>query len=543
MKRLASQRKVIHMKNKGSLQKAIPTERKVLSEFLRAGTLLAAKASQTEQLNVLLDQTYDISAADICCVYLHSGNTLELHIQRGQLQAPKTLKIDDEVIAFIEECGESLVLHEQNPSFFHSAFLLPEMHSAAVFSLNSDSQSDSPLGYLILNHHKPAHFVGERFFFLDSYVRLAAGTLQSARLFSEMQQQYKQIQEMQRYQEHIFASMTNLLVTTDASGNIQYINPAAKERLSLDEETIGISFQQVMKGRIGRKILNAVQRADKSGQQILGLQGILQRSEEEMDFSLNISPLRGRYGRKEGLTLLFTDQTTEKQLQNQMDSVVEDKRAIKDMFARYLSSDIVHSLMENPELVRPGGDKKNATIFFADIRGYTSFSEDKEPEVIIDVLNSYFSEAVEVIIRHRGFIDKFIGDCIMAAWGIPMCSEEQDAISAVSCAMELQDLVRSPKRNFFTAEASHLKIGIGMHTGPLIAGNLGSSQRMDYSVIGDTVNVAARLEGIAGPDDVIITSNTRDMIGDHFKLKELKPVQVKGKVKPLTIFRVEKQLR
>ncbi|THB66028.1 MAG: guanylate cyclase [Spirochaetaceae bacterium] len=517
---------------------------KVLSEFLRAGTLLAAKASQLEQLRVLVDQAYDISGASLCCVYLYSNrhNQLQMSLRRGGHDVPQKMDPQDELFEFINDCRESLVLHRRPKEFFATALLNPQMQSAAVLPLLT---GDTALGYLFLNHKSPDYFCGERFLFLDSYVKLASGSLESAALYTELEQQFRQIHAMERYQQHIFDSMTNLLVTTNADGTIQYINQVAREKLAIGDDAIGRQFDEVLKGLFTRKLLNAVRKADSKGQQIMGLKGIMQRPEEqgEMDFSLTVSPLRGQRGRKEGLTLLFTDQTAEKQLQNQMDTVVEERRAIKDMFARYLSNDIVQALMKSPDLVRPGGDKKNATIFFADIRGYTSFSESKEPEVIIDILNGYFSEAVSVIIKHRGFIDKFIGDCIMAAWGIPLYSEEQDAISAVSCAMELQDLVRSPSRNFFTGEAKHLKIGIGMHTGPLIAGNLGSSQRMDYSVIGDTVNIAARLEGVAGPDDVIITQNTRDIIGDRFKVKELEPVKVKGKSQPLHIFKVLKELR
>jgi len=223
-----------------------------------------------------------------------------------------------------------------------------------------------------------------------------------------------------------------------------------------------------------------------------------------------------------------------------MEQVVEERRIIKDMFARYLSTEIVSRLVDSPGLVKPGGDKKVATIFFADIRGYTSFSEGREPEYIIEVLNEYFSEAVEVVIRHKGYIDKFIGDCIMAAWGVPLQSEKEDAIQAVSCALEIQELVHSRQRSFFHGAASKLKIGIGMHTGPIVAGNLGSSRRMNYTVIGDTVNVAARLEGVAKADEVIITQDTCDHIGDHFKLEKRKPVKVKGKVQPIPIYRVLK---
>ncbi|TVR28766.1 MAG: adenylate/guanylate cyclase domain-containing protein, partial [Spirochaetaceae bacterium] len=216
---------------------------------------------------------------------------------------------------------------------------------------------------------------------------------------------------------------------------------------------------------------------------------------------------------------------------------------VKDMFARYLSNELVDTIMQSPELVRPGGDKKQATIFFADIRGYTAFSETREPEYIIEVLNEYFTEAVEIIVNYRGYIDKFIGDAIMAVWGVPLVSEAEDAVNAVSCAVEIQERVRARDRGFFRGPASSLKVGIGLHTGQLVAGNLGSSRRMDYSVIGDTVNVAARLEGVAGAGDVVITEDTRDLIGDRFKLQQLKPVKVKGKAEPIHVFRVLRMLR
>jgi adenylate cyclase len=221
-----------------------------------------------------------------------------------------------------------------------------------------------------------------------------------------------------------------------------------------------------------------------------------------------------------------------------MENVVEERRLIKDMFSRYLSSEIVQRLVESPEMTQLGGGKRTATIFFADIRGYTSFSEGRDPEFIIQVLNEYFNEAVEIVLRHRGYIDKFIGDCIMAAFGVPLQSEAEDAISAVSCALEIQKQVASAQRKFFKGEASKLRIGIGMNSGPLVAGNLGGARRMNYTVIGDTVNIAARLEGVAGPGEIIITQKTRDYLGDYFVLKKRKPVSVKGKADPIPIYAV-----
>jgi class 3 adenylate cyclase len=126
----------------------------------------------------------------------------------------------------------------------------------------------------------------------------------------------------------------------------------------------------------------------------------------------------------------------------------------------------------------------------------------------------------------------------MAVWGVPIASKEDDAVKAVSCALAIQEMVHSNKRKFFRKDAELLRIGIGVNTGPLVAGNLGSIQRMAYSVIGDTVNLAARLEGVAGPNEVIISQATRDHIGEVFKLEKRPSVQVKGKNKPIQIYNV-----
>ncbi len=513
-------------------------------ELARAGALVANEHRQSNQLSILVDQIFDLSHSDLSCLYLYTGVNEERRVvlqeKRGDYHVPDQLAAEDELFGFLEECEETLVLTHRSAPFFKSAFLNSAMNSAVVLPLFT---ATTQLGYVFINATRENFYQSGVFYFLDSFVRLSSGMVQSAQLYRDLEKQYKEIEALERYQENIFSSMSDLLITTDSRGRIHYFNRAAVERIGVGDELLGKSVQEVFKSSLGKKILNAIKQADAEDKEKLGVQGIMKRrGDEDMDFNLNISPLRGKRGKKEGLTLLFTDQTRERELQSKMENVVEERRIVKDMFARYLSSDIVQTLVDRPDLVKPGGDKKTATILFADIRGYTSFSETKDPEYIIDVLNAYFSEAVEIVIKYKGYIDKFIGDAIMAAWGVPMYSEMEDAQSAVECAVELQRLVNAKERNFFTGDASHLKVGIGMHTGPLIAGNLGSRRRMDYSVIGDTVNVAARLEGVAGPGQVIITEDTKDLIDGKFKLKEMEPVQVKGKVKPLHIYNVVKKI-
>lgn len=518
----------------------------VFGELVRASSMLASESRYTSQVSILVEQALDISRSSLAVLYAYSdpenpSGQLRSVYQRGDYQVPAALSPELESIAFVEECGESLILHDRDRPFFGDAFINEKMHSVIVLPLFTPT---GRIGLLFLCSIHPGFYKGDRFLFLDSLSTLAGGMLHNSRLYRELDRQLKYIETLERYQESIFSSMTNLLITTDENGGIHYFNRAAAERFGLDEKSLGKDFSKLFAPHFTKTIFKSIQSADADSRERLGLQGIAKKmpteleDQKEMDFALNISPLRGKRGKKEGLTLIFTDQSRERQLQSEMENVVEERRAIKNMFSRYLSADLVQNLTENPEMVRLGGAKRTATVFFADIRGYTSFSESKEPEYIIEVLNEYFSQAVEVVIRHKGYIDKFIGDCIMAAWGVPVNTEEEDAISAVSCAVEIQELVKAKNRTFFTGKASDLSVGIGMHTGRLVAGNLGSARRMDYSIIGDTVNVAARLEGVAGKGEVIITEDTREYLGDRFKLKELKPVSVKGKEKPIHIFSV-----
>jgi class 3 adenylate cyclase/PAS domain-containing protein len=512
-----------------------------VDELVRAGSLISRELNFRSLISTLVDQSIDISRSDLAALYLYEDperrhSNLVLAYRRGGYDVARRLSHKSELVEFIRECGEAVVLLKNRKSPFRDIFLSPDMTSGIALPI---SIPRATLGLLILNSRQAHFYDRRRFQFLDSFSQLASGMLHNARLYQELQEYLATIEQLQRYQENIFSSMTNLLVTTDDRGKIRYYNAAAAERLNLDEQHMGQEFTSIFKSSVGRRILNAIKRSGDEKRELLGVEGIFRTGDRDIDFSLNVTPLKGRRGRFEGQTLLFTDQTRERELQERMENVVEERRLIKDMFSRYLSAEIVQRLVDSPEMTQLGGGKRTATIFFADIRGYTSFSEGKDPEYIIKVLNEYFNEAVEIVLQHRGYIDKFIGDCIMAAFGVPLQSEEQDAISAVSCALEIQKRVDSAKRKFFTGEASRLRIGIGMNSGPLVAGNLGGAKRMNYTVIGDTVNIAARLEGVAGPGEVIITQKTRDFIGDHFVVNKRKAVSVKGKAKPISIYAVK----
>ena len=520
-----------------------PVSSTEMDELVRASSRLSREPSFKSLVSVLVEQSIDISGSDLAVLYLVDDpeairSDLRMIYRRGRYLVAERISQNSDLVDFMRDCDEAVILLDRKKSPFIDILLTDDMKSGIALPISIPNAS---LGILILNSRQAFFYDRKRFHFLDSFTRVASGMLHNMKLYQEMQDYLRKIEQLERYQESIFSSMTNLLITTDREGKIQYFNTAAEERMGLEKSHVALPLEEVLHKGVDRKILRAVEKTGKEGGELLGVKGIYSSEKGDMDFTLNVSPLRGKRGRNEGQTFLFTDQSRERELQEKMEGVIEERRMIKDMFSLYLSKEIVQKLMDTPETLRPGGDKKLATIFFADIRGYTSFSERRDPEEIIQILNEYFSEAVEVVLEHRGYIDKFIGDCIMAAWGVPLQTEEEDAISAVSCALEIQKRVSSPERTFFTGPASHLKVGIGVHTGPLVAGNLGGMKRMNYTVIGDTVNVAARLEGVAGAGEIIITQDTRDYLGDRFVLTKKRPVSVKGKAQPIRIYSVTKK--
>ena len=513
-------------------------ENDILEETTRLCAALSRETKFKNLLSIIVEQCLDISRSELAGLYLYSEETTDavLSYKRGSYSIPEKFARSSELLSFLSDCSETIVLLSRKESPFAEILLCPKMNSGIILPLNTGKEE---IGFLILNSDKTDFYCGSRFRFLESVSKFAGGLLHNSVLYTQLREYVSQIEQLERYQKNIFSSMSDLLITTDAAGGIHYFNDAAADKLGLEDDHIGENLDDYFKRRLTRKTLNAIKRADSSENPILGLEGILKNENGGIDYSLNVTPLRGKRGRKEGLTLIFKDQSAEMEMKNLMSDAIEERRAIKDMFSRYLSQDLVSHLIDSPDLVSPGGAKKNATVFFADIRGYTAFSESQEPEIIIEILNEYFREAVEIVIDYGGYIDKFIGDCIMAAWGVPVPGGDQDAVNAVKCAVEIQKLVASKHRKFFHGQAESLKIGIGMHTGPLVAGNLGSSRRMDYSIIGDTVNLAARLEGVAAAEEIIITDSTLAKLDDSFNVEKRKPVKVKGKKAPIDIFNVK----
>jgi class 3 adenylate cyclase len=226
---------------------------------------------------------------------------------------------------------------------------------------------------------------------------------------------------------------------------------------------------------------------------------------------------------------------------NQMIKGLKERDLVKDTFSRYVTKQVAEEILKDPGKIAPGGKKQEVTILFSDIRGFTAFSEGHDPEEVISHLNEYLSAMVDIIFKYEGTLDKFIGDAIMAVFGSPI-THDDDPVRAVKTALEMQKRLVLLNTEWVKKGRTPLTIGIGINTGVVIVGNIGDVRRMEYTVIGDNVNLASRLEDLTKNygSPIIISATTYNKVKDIVVVNKLKETTVKGKTQVVEIYELLK---
>jgi adenylate cyclase len=221
-----------------------------------------------------------------------------------------------------------------------------------------------------------------------------------------------------------------------------------------------------------------------------------------------------------------------------------EKRRVKRLFSRYVSKDVYQQLLANPNEVGLGGERREMTVLFSDMRGFTTLSESGEAEDLVRQLNQYFTRMVDVVFAHRGTVDKFVGDMVMALYGAPL-DDPEHADHAVQTALRMVEELQDLNRRWAVEGRAALDIGIGINTGEMIAGNIGSDTIMSYTVIGDNVNLGARLESLNKDygTRILISEATRRQLKGHYDVRALGEVTVKGKTRAVAIYEVRADVK
>ncbi len=219
---------------------------------------------------------------------------------------------------------------------------------------------------------------------------------------------------------------------------------------------------------------------------------------------------------------------------NQMGEELFRHTLTRQSFGKYVGEEVLEMILADPEKMWLKGHKNEATILFADIRGFTAYAEDREPEEVVEMLNTYFEIATRAILDFGGYVDKFIGDCVLGVFGVPVFRKDH-VERTVRAAMDLMDQLRVHSIHGNPLLSS---VGIGIHTGSIVSGNIGSQAKMEYTVIGDTVNLASRLSELASPGEVLVTDAVYDNLRTLVSVEPAGTRTVKGKTAPVETFRV-----
>ncbi len=215
-------------------------------------------------------------------------------------------------------------------------------------------------------------------------------------------------------------------------------------------------------------------------------------------------------------------------------------RQVKKVFAKYVSPKVLDAILKNPESVKLGGEEREMTVFFSDIRGFTTISEKTTPTELVRILNEYFTAMTSEVLRTGGVVDKYIGDAIMAFWGAPI-DDADHADHAMDAALTMIEKLKVLNEKLKAQGDPQIRIGIGLYSGKAVVGNVGSNDRFDYTVIGDTVNAASRLEGLNKEykTQIIISETVKAQLKKEYPLICLGSAKVKGRAEPINIYTVE----
>ena len=350
---------------------------------------------------------------------------------------------------------------------------------------------------------------------LEALSSQAGIAMDNAKLFED-------INAAKRFNESIMGSIATTVITVNLLGEIDTINKAGKTLFGdKAKQIIGEHYSYFFSK--DKNLCAAIDAAEHELETISELNTSLLTKSKNTKVNFSVAPLKDNKNAHIGLVVAIED--------------ITEQSKIKNTFKRYVSKSVVDQLLDDDQKLNLGGEEREVTVLFSDIRGFTAMSEKMKPNEVVRTLNAYFSEMIDIIFKFDGTLDKIVGDELMVVFGAPI-SRDDDAERAVKTAIGMVESLKKFNKKRESKGKVPINAGIGINKGRVISGNIGSKDQMDYTVIGDTVNLGARLCSFAGPLKIIISKSVKNEIGEDYKTRKLEAIKVKGKRKPVEIFKV-----
>jgi len=501
-------------------------EQTQLAALAEVARVVNSSLDLSEVLNQVMDQIVCLTGAERAFLMLvdpESGK-LEFRAARNLDQetiADSAFKISRSVVYRVAREGEPVVTTDAqlDPRFRGQESIVSyNLRSILCVPLRA---RDQVTGVIYADNRIRAGIFDDRDRdLLAAFADQAAIAIENARLFES-------VTAAKALMDNIFASIASGVVTTDQEDRITLINQAAERILNITaEQAEGRSISEALPALWPalEPLLERVRRE----QHPLVAQEVEPKlpGRGRVNLSLSLSPLKDFDQEWLGTALVVEDLTERRRLEAQ-------ERFIRETFQRYVCPAVVERLLEDPDRLRLGGLRQEVTILFADIRGFTVFSEYRDPEGLVEVLNRYLSIGADAVLAEEGTLDKFIGDAVMAIFNAPL-PQPDHTLRAVRAALRMQQAIQ--RHHGVISPADRLAYGVGIAVGEAVVGNVGTVQQLNYTAIGASVNLAKRLQENAAAGQILLNQEAYERVRGQVEAQPLPPMEMKGFSAPIQVY-------
>lgn len=358
---------------------------------------------------------------------------------------------------------------------------------------------------------------------LSAFANQAAVAIEHARLFSSLKHTFAEATELKNFMDNVFASIASGVITVDAQDQITLCNRAAATILKhAPAEIIGQKIETIIPA-LANQVLPRLAAVRTHDEPVVGLAlGQTSATGEKIEWRMNLSPLKDADQKIQGVAIVLDDLTEHKKLEAQ-----------RELLQRMVSPAVLDQIDLNS--LQADGKQASISILFADIRGFTAYSEKHPPEELVAVLNQYLAAAAEAALTHEGTVGKFLGDAVMVWYNAPI-PQPDHTLRAVKTALDIRRAVAG--LHVKLPPNAWLDFGMGIHYGEAVLGWIGSEKRLEFAAIGDSVNTAKRIQENCARDQILISKEAYERVKDRIIARPFEPLVVKGKTHPLDVFEV-----
>ena len=507
---------------------AFAEERKNLIALTEIGQVINSSLDLDEVLRIVMDNIIKLTEAERGFLMLRDDTgQMSTRIARNWEQESlnqSEYAVSRTVMQKVIETGESILTTnaQEDPRFGgHESIIAFNLRSILCVPLKVKNEM---IGVIYTdNRIRSGIFTESERDLLGAFANQAAIAIDNARLFESLRRTLAEVTELKNMMDNIFASIASGVITADIRDQITLCNRAAEGIIGQTAiQIIGRKLEDVLPS-IASNILPEVANIRDRDTAIIDLEirhSLPQRG--PVDWRLNMSPLKDAEQTTQGVAIVLDDLTERKRLEAQ-----------RKLFERMVSPAVIQQL--DPNSLALGGKRVDITVLFADIRGFTSYSETQSPEQLVSVLNRYLAAGAEAVLDEEGTVDKFLGDAVMAWFNAPI-PQADHTLRAVRAALKLRE--RVAQLHAVLPPEAQLAFGVGIHYGDAVLGLIGTEKRLEYTAIGDSVNTTKRLQENAGKNQIVISREAYARVKDYVNVIQMEPMTVKGKRESIPVYEI-----